>query len=204
MSRDPYRRSILGIGYIGEGQYKSSYNGQKYPPYVCWKNMLQRCYSEKYHERQPTYKDCEVCEEWHNFQNFAQWYEDNYYEIPGEKMFLDKDILIKGNKEYSPETCIFVPRKINNLFTLRQNKRTNLPLGVKNAGSANKTNPYIASITKDNKKITIGYFKTINEAFNAYKQEKEDYIKAVAEEYSLYIPDVLYNALINWEIEIND
>ena len=196
----PFEPRVCGIGYHGCGPYKIIKQDEKQ---IIWNNMISRCYKNN-QDKNKTYQICTVCEDWHNFQNFAQWYEDNYYEVPGEKMFLDKDILIKGNKEYSPQTCVFVPRKINNLFTLRQNKRANLPLGVKNAGSANKTNPYIASITKDNKKITIGYFKTINEAFDAYKQEKEDYIKAVAEEYSLYIPDVLYNALINWEIEIND
>ena len=60
--------------------------------------------------------DCSVYEGWHNFQNFAKWYEDNYYEIEEEQMHLDKDILVKGNKVYSPDTCVFVPETINGLF----------------------------------------------------------------------------------------
>ena len=196
----PYEPRACGIGYHGIGPYKIIKNDNKQ---IIWNNMISRCYKNNLNKN-ITYQECTVCEEWHDFQNFAQWYDENYYEIPNEEMFLDKDILVKGNKEYGPDTCIFVPRKINNLFTLRQNKRSNLPLGVKNASVRNKTNPYVASITKDNKKITIGYFKTMNEAFLAYKQEKEDYIKTVAEEYSLLIPDILYQALINWEIEIND
>lgn len=78
--------------------------------------MLERCYSARYQERKPTYKGCSVCDEWLNYQNFAKWYDDNYYEIKGEIMCLDKDILVKGNKIYSPENCVFVPNYINVLF----------------------------------------------------------------------------------------
>lgn len=190
MSRDPYRRSILGVGYIGEGQYKSSYNGQKYPPYVCWKNMLQRCYSEKYHERQPTYKDCEVCEEWHNFQNFAQWYEDNYYEIPGKKMQLDKDILFSENKIYSPETCIFVPQNINSFFTHTS--------GVHFKAKDNRWE----ATTSDGEGnyIYLGYRITKEDALELYKNRKEEIAKELANRYIEYIPNALYEALYNWEM----
>lgn len=194
----PFEPRVCGIGYHGNGPYKIIAKDDKQ---IIWNNMLSRCYKNN-QDKNITYQDCEVCEEWLNFQNFAQWYEENYYEIPGEKMFLDKDILFKGNKIYGPDTCCFVPKSINNLFTLRQNKRTNLPLGVKKVN--NKTNPYVATINKNNKKITIGYFKTIEEAFYAYKQEKESHIKEIAEEYSLFIPDILYQSLISWEINFND
>ena len=111
----PYEPRTYGIGYLGEGKYKTRENGKLTKCYDTWHSMLERCYYPKYQEKYPTYKDCEVCESWHNFQAFAEWYNDNYYEIHGEVMCLDKDILIKGNKIYSPETCVFVPEKINNL-----------------------------------------------------------------------------------------
>ena len=107
----PYEKRYYGVGYLGEGKYKMSENRKLTKCYKAWYHMLQRCYDHKLHERYPTYKDCKVSEEWHNFQNFGKWFDDNYYEIEGETMTLDKDILTKHNKIYSPETCIFVPQK---------------------------------------------------------------------------------------------
>ena len=41
-------------------------------------------------------------------------------------------------------------------------------------------------------------------AFNAYKNFKENYIKETAEQYKQLIPEVLYNAMINYVVEITD
>ena len=81
----PYERRYFGTGYLGEGEYNTRENGKNTRVYDTWKAMLQRCYSEKEHKRHPTYIGCEVYEGWHNFQNFAKWYKDNYYEVGNEK-----------------------------------------------------------------------------------------------------------------------
>ena len=121
---------MLGIGYIGEGKYKSKENGKNTRVYKTWKNMLQRCYDSKYHEEKPTYINCSVSEEFHNFQNFGEWDEYNFYQIEGQQMCLDKDILVKHNKLYSPDTCIYVPKTINSLFVKRQNDRGKSAIGT--------------------------------------------------------------------------
>lgn len=72
--------------------------------------------TEKHREQFPAYADCEVCEEWMCYQNFAEWWNKNMYHIGTERMHLDKDILIKGNKVYSPDTCLIVPQSINEIF----------------------------------------------------------------------------------------
>lgn len=116
-----YDRSVFGIGYLGEGEYTTKdTDGNTIQEYRTWSHMLERCYSKKYQQRKPTYKGCTVCDEWLNFQNFAEWYNKNYYEINGETICLDKDILVIGNKLYSPNTCIFVPNSINVLFATRK------------------------------------------------------------------------------------
>ena len=190
MSRDPYRRSVFGVGYMGEGQYKSSMNSIKMPHYVCWRNMIQRCYSEEYHRRQPTYRGCEVCEEWHNYQNFAQWYEDNYYQVPGKKMQLDKDILFPGNKVYSPETCIFVPHNINSFFT-----------HISGVHFKTKDNRWEATTSDgEGNYIYLGYRRTQEDAMDLYKHKKEEIAKELADKYIEYIPNALYEALYNWEM----
>ncbi len=103
--------SSCGVGFIGEGNYKPSVNGIKTKAYSIWSAMITRCYSIELHERRPSYIDCTVCDEWHNFQNFACWFDENY--INGQH--LDKDIKIDGNRVYSPSTCLFVSKTDNSI-----------------------------------------------------------------------------------------
>ena len=126
----PYEKRTFGVGYLGEGEYKTKENGKLTRVYETWCNMIRRCYDEKCQEKRPTYKDCSASEEFHNFQNFGMWDKDNYYKIEGEQMCLDKDILVKGNKIYSPETCIFVPNTINLLFTKSDKARGKSVIGT--------------------------------------------------------------------------
>ena len=119
---NPYYKTIFNRGYLGTDDVK--YTDMSY---IVWCSMFKRCYSN-YNEI--SYNGCEVCEEWYNYVNFKRWFDKNYYEIPNENMQLDKDILIKDNKIYSPKTCIFVPQRINKLFTKRQNDRGLCPIGV--------------------------------------------------------------------------
>ena len=126
----PYERRFKGIGYLGEGKFTFRVNNKETKCYQEWIKILNRSYNEEWSNKYPTYENCEVCEEWHNFQNFAKWYYENYYEIKNERMELDKDILNKGNKLYSPQTCIFVPQRINKLFTKSDKVRGEYPIGV--------------------------------------------------------------------------
>ena len=203
----PYEKRVFGVGYIWEGKHKSRENGKKTKCYMTWVNMLNRCYDTKRHEKQPTYKHCIVCNEWLNFQNFAKWYKDNYYEIKGQKMCLDKDILYKGNKIYSPDNCIFVSNDINVLFTKHNKDRGDYPIGV----SYHKQNDKFESTCsvydfKENKSKNkyLGLYDTPEKAFEVYKQYKEKYIKEVADHYKNQIPEKLYYALYNYEVEITD
>lgn len=201
----PFERRYYGIGYLGSGNYMTSENGNHTKIYDTWNNMLQRCYSKKYQEKEPTYIGCKVCEEWHNLQNFRSWFEENYYEVEGEKMCLDKDILIKHNKIYSPDTCVFVPQTINLLFTKRNNSR-----GSSVIGTNQKNGKYIARCsifnpeTGKSERKHLGIYATQEKAFEVYKQFKEKNIKEVADYYKNRIPERLYNALYNYEVEITD
>lgn len=197
----PYDKTIYDIGYVGEGKYKISEGRKLTIQYKYWNSMIHRCYVEKYQKKKPTYKECEVCEEWHNFQNFAKWFDENYYKIGEDVMQLDKDILQKGNKIYSPETCVFVPNRINTLFTKRQNDRGHYPIGVTYRPKINK---FESRCNCMDKRINLGVFKTPEEAFSAYKQFKEKYIKDVAEEYKDNIPQKLYEAMYRYKVEITD
>jgi hypothetical protein len=201
--KNPFDRSIFGVGYLGTGKYMAYINRIATPQYASWKHMLERCYDDKLHKKFSTYKNCKVVEEWHNFQNFAAWYDQNYYNVEGERMHLDKDILHKGNKIYSPETCVFVPNSINTLFTKRDSARGDTPIGVT---YVKRDNIYAARCMngKGKGRKSLGSHSTPEEAFYAYKSYKEQLIKHIAEEYKEFIPHKLYQAMITYKVEITD
>jgi hypothetical protein len=203
--KSPYDKSVFGVGYLGEGEYESRENGKLTKVYATWCHMLERCYYEKYHKRYPTYIDCKVSEEWHNFQNFAKWYENNYYEVEGEIMCLDKDILIKHNKIYSPETCIFVPQTINTLFVKNNKNRGNSVIGTSPMnGKYMVTCSMFDFKTGKSKNEYLGRYKTQEKAFEVYKYYKEKNIKQIADYFKEQIPIQLYNTLYNYIVEITD
>ena len=201
----PYEPRIYGVGYISEGKYKVSENGKITKEYDIYHDMLRRCYDFKLQERRSTYKGCQVEEYLLNFQNMGKWIEDNYYEIPGETMHLDKDILCKGNKIYSRDTCIFVPERINALFSKSDKSRGKNPIGVSPTSSGN----YQAYCNNGyNKKIYLGTYSTKEEGFRVYKQYKEKVIKETIDSYEGKIPEPFYSrlktAMYNYKVEIDD
>lgn len=204
--KNPYHPNKWG-GYVGEGKYKHQENGKQTEISKKWHSMLIRCYDDKFHKKHPTYIGCEVYEGWLNFQNFAKWYEENYYEVKDEKMHLDKDVLVKGNKMYSPQTCVFLPNRINNLFLKNNKIRGKYPIGVcyHKRKSGNDCLRVNCSLNTGKGKL-LGCFP-LNEpfrAFTVYKNFKENYIKQVADEYKDLIPKELYEAMYRYEVEIND
>ena len=196
--------SVYGVGYLGNKKTKDE-NGKSLKSYETWKSMLMRCYSDEFQKKYPTYKGCCVCEEWLNYSNFKKWFNDNYYEIEGEQMALDKDILVKGNKIYSPATCVFVPQNINILFIKHDKARGKYPIGVYKPNNSNKFQAQ-CSIFYNGKKQQkhLGYYNTIEETFDVYKQFKEADIKQMADHYKDKIPDKLYEAMYNYKVEITD
>lgn len=123
--KDRLLPSVSGIGFLGVGRHQPSINGKGTKPYRTWWSMLGRCYSKEYQEGKPSYIGCTVCPEWHNFQNFAAWFEIHYK----EGLHLDKDIRVKGNKVYSPETCMFVTVTENSVKASAKHYRLLSPSG---------------------------------------------------------------------------
>ena len=158
--------SIYGKGIYEKGKHLAKINGKHTKEYLVWRTMISRCYNPTYLEKHPTYDKCEVCDEWLYFQEFCKWFEVNYYEVDETMVDLDKDILVKGNKLYSPNTCCFIPQEINKLFTLRTNNRGNCLIGVHKHKDL-----YVSLINKYGKRKTIGYFIREEDGFGCYKVE---------------------------------
>ena len=191
--KNPYKPTVYGVGCLGNS--KTTINGVMKKSYIYWNSMLTRCYAKN---KKDSYKDKFVCDEWLCYENFEKWFDENYYEIEGERIELDKDILFKGNKIYSPETCVFVPLTLNNMFVCQNMKKENgLPLGV---GIDKKAKTYYYCLNLFDKKIKAGGFKTSDEAFKGYKKEKEKHIKETVIKYKNKIPKNIYDIILNYEI----
>lgn len=193
--KNPYDKTICGVGYLGEGSFIAhDENGINTKPYDTWTNMIERCYSNNMRHKHFAYEDCTMCDEWLNFQTFAKWYEANFYDIGTERMHIDKDILMKDNKIYAPEKCIFVPQRINMIF-MKKNRKidSDLPNGIHRC---------IGGFRSEYNTKYLGTYKTLEEALYYYNIEKQLHINEVADEYKNIIPPKLYKALLNWNIKL--
>ncbi len=197
--------AIYGVGILGDSTTKI--NGKFTKEYASWTHILQRCYDEKKQEEFPHYKGCYMCDKWLYFPTFSEWChkQDNWKLVVNnpKNFHIDKDILVKGNKVYSPQTCSFVPALVNTLFTKGNAIRGEYPLGVSVSDGKFRAR-YNDPLQK--KTINKYGFNTPEEAFAYYKQHKEGVIKRVAEEEYAKgtITKDCYEAMINYEIEITD
>ena len=196
--RDSSLPTTCGFGYIDiEGASIGRYMTKEYR---LWNGMINRCYNEKELSRNPTYKDCYVSEDWRYLSNFKEWC-NNQIGFDQECWHLDKDILVEDSKMYSPETCCFVPMEINVALVNNKSVRGSFPQGV--IYNSTKTR-YRARIQRSNKWESLGTYDTPEEAFYAYKPVKEAYIKSLAEKWKDKIDPRVYDALVKWEINIDD
>ena len=168
--------------------------------YKLWCSMMDRCYSTTTHKRRPRYSVCEVSGYFKTFSNFRDWC-DKQTSFGVDGFDLDKDLIIKGNSVYSEHTCCFLPQEINKSLQKTNKLRGDLPIGVcfdKNRGK------YRAAIKMYGKHINLGRFECKFEAFQAYKVAKEGYLKELAEKWKGKIDDRAYEALMNYEVDIDD
>ena len=198
--RDSSLPTTCGFGYIDiEG---ASIGRHMTKEYRLWNNMINRCYNEKELSRNPTYKDCHVSEDWRYLSNFKEWC-NRQIGFEQEAWHLDKDILVKGNKVYSENTCCFIPKEVNLLFTKADRIRGKYPVGV--YYDTSKTHKrFSARVSKNGKHKRFGSYLTPEEAFAVYKREKEKYIKEVANKWKDQIDPRVYESLMNYQVEITD
>lgn len=198
--KNPFVPTMKNIGYLGCLKVTNKL------AYRYWAGMFDRCYDkENGINKYPSYKECTIDKEWHNYYNFERWFNENYYKISNEVMCLDKDILVKGNKVYSSKTCIFVPARINMLFEKCDKSRGKYPIGVSKRDETKYKNSYRAKYRDiDGKRRTTKTFNNPLDCFYEYKKEKERVIKKAADLYKDKIPTKLYDAMYNYIVEEND
>ena len=203
--KDPYSPSVFGVGVLGT-KYLSKIDGVKTKEYMLWSGMLKRCYSntnvcDASNNKYPTYIDCEVSNKFKSYEYFYEWC-NKQIGFGSEGWQLDKDLLIKGNKIYSEDSCVFLPQEINQILVKRTASRGEYLIGVHwhNASKA-----FVAQVGKSKgKQEWLGVFKTEIEAFNTYKVAKEAFVKEQANKWKGKIDDRAYEALMNYEVSVDD
>ena len=198
--KDRYLPSVYGVGVIGD-KYPSKVNGVLTKESKLWTSMLQRCYSDTIKKKYPTYEGCEASENFKYYEYFYEWC-NKQIGFGVEGFELDKDLLIKGNKVYSENTCVFLPHEINQILVKRTASRGEHLIGV---CWHNTSKSFVARVRiNKGKSEHLGYFTTEIEAFNAYKTAKEAFIKEQANEWKGKVDERAYNALMNYTVEITD
>ena len=198
--KDPYVPSVFGVGITGT-KYLITISGVKTREYALWKNMLQRCYSDAYRNKRPTYEGCEVSDNFKSYEYFYEWCHKQVG-FSNQSWQLDKDLLIKGNKVYSEDSCVFIPAEINLLLIKRVASRGEHLIGVY---WHSKNKAFVARVNKSKGGSEyLGYFATEIEAFKAYKKAKESFVKEQANKWKSQIDPRAYNALMNYEVDIDD
>ena len=205
---NPFAPTVCGYGITGSKySTRDEIDTNKHGiEYLTWVNMLKRCFDDKNKEKNPTYKDATCDSQWQFYENFYEWMrsQENFENLKQQNdVNLDKDILQKGNKIYSPDTCVLVPAKINNVLLGSNAIRGEYPIGVYYL----KRNRKFAAHEGGHQNATyLGLYNTPEEAFAVYKVYKEEKIKKLAkEEYEKgNIIKKCYEALMKREIEITD
>ena len=198
--KDPYAPSVYGIGVSGT-KYSITVDDVITKEYELWSSMLERCYSDTLKKRYPTYIGCEVSENFKYYEYFYEWCQKQIG-FGNQGWHLDKDLLVKGNNVYSEDSCVFIPSEINLVLVKSDKIRGKHPVGVH---WSNSNKAFVAKVNKNKgKQEYLGSFKTETEAFKAYKKAKEAFVKEQANKWVGKIDPRAYNALMSYEVNIDD
>jgi len=193
------RSFVYGVG-VNDWVGKVTVDGKPIWEYQLWKSMLQRCFTDGYKQSRPTYEGVTCSKEWISMTTFIE----DVSKMKGVGLSgwaLDKDILQKGNKLYSKDTCCFVPAEVNQLLVKSDRIRGEYPVGVDFPKASGK---FRARLKMEGKAKFLGYFNTPEEAFQVYKLAKEAQIKVVAHKWKHLLDNRVFQALLDYEVSIDD
>ena len=196
--KNPFHPSVYGIGCTGILSEDVKNHPLYKKAYSCWSSAVERCYSETWHRKFPTYEKCTVCDDWLIFTNFFKWFINQIgSEIEGIQ--LDKDLLIRGNKIYSPETCCLVPCILNNIVLNNESSKGRYKRGVT---FDKRRGVFQASLSLKNKQKTLGVYKDEDSAHEAYLVAKKSIIVELANDWKGRVDDKVYFALLGWDVDV--
>lgn len=179
-----YGNGTNDLDYVAYVEKKNA-SGKNCAVYMCifyktWERVLRRSYQKAWLSRHPSYWDVEVSEDFKSARNFKGWMESQIYKECDELLHLDKDILFRGNKLYSAETCVFVPAFINKCLNTSERANRKTPVGVTKSG-----NRFISSMsTGPNSCENLGSYATQEQAHRAWQYARASRIEDRIASYS--------------------
>ena len=181
MRKPVYGAGINDLDYIilerlPNGKYKHC------PYYLRWKNMLERCFSDHYKAKWPTYTNVTCCDDWLIASNFIDWMKQQDW----KDKHLDKDILRKNNKTYAPDFCLFIPQELNKLLNFNQRQRGKYGIGI----SEYRDGKYKAAIRDNGRNLHLGWYDSIEEVQNVYLEAKKNLIAQAAHDHKHLHPNL--------------
>lgn len=187
-------------------KYQGSYENQiQTLSSQIWNAMHMRCKSGNEGTANSTYKGCSISENFKDFQFFSEWCQsqEGYGNKTdkGRHWELDKDLILKGNKVYSENICVFIPLEINTAIASSVKNRGEYPIGVH--WSKDKS-VFVAQINDNGSRKHLGYFKSPEEAFYKYKNAKEVQLKKLAEKYKGLVDERVVDTLMKYNVEVTD
>lgn len=198
---NPMQPSKYGRGFFGQGPhkyYEKEGSKKTSKEYAYWTGIFYRCFNERALELKPSYKDVDVCKEWDNFQEFAEWCQWQKG-FRNENWQLDKDLINGKAKVYSPENCCFVPREINMSLILQERKRGLLPIGVTSTGRKFRAQ----WCDGEGQKYSPVLSDPI-ECFEIYKYNKEKYMISLADKWAGLIDERAEHSLRTYKVHLDD
>lgn len=196
--KDFMARTLMGVGYLGRPT-RNNKDPVEAIAKKFWISMILRCYDERRLVSRPTYRGCSVSPEWQCFANFYDWFLEQYssgYYRDGYQ--LDKDLILQGNKVYSPDKCVLLPLQLNSLLQVKKQSENKYLPGV----NFDKSRGLFKS--EVNFKGVRYYGKRVEseiEAFTEYKQTKERLVREEAENWIGLLPEVAVNSLREYSLD---
>lgn len=188
---------VSDIGIYDAGRYQSRIANDLTPEYKAWAAMLQRCKpGGSIQRKRPTYIGCTVHPDFIKFQDFAEWCQTQIG-FGNDGWAMDKDILIPGNKVYGPDTCVFVPLRLNQLLVIKRSNQGGLPSGVRKHSGGK----YEASFSCNGTFTSLGLYRTPEDAYESYKLAKRVDIYRLADEWRDQIDPRVYRALMDYQFD---
>lgn len=182
---------VKGVGVNDMPKGSISHKSQCLPFYQTWTNLLSRTHLESFWIKQPAYRGCTMSPEWLTLSIFKEWYDENFV----EGWQLDKDLLIRGNMHYSPETCRYVPKALNTFDNQSKSGTT----GTAERKGFNLKKPWQAfiNIEGSKKKKMLGYHETQAEAYHAHFVAKTEQAHILVDRYRGQVSDDVLDSILN-------
>lgn len=204
------KRGTFGVGYLGYGRFIP---GEKRIPHGCermphnlwraWVRMLERCVGDRV--KNPSYEGCTFDESWVNCQSFIEWgilqKGHDRLESNGKTWQLDKDILVNGNRVYSPETCVFVPNEINTHFKdVEKGKDGYYGVNEIEPKHPNAKRGWVARCCNVKKEREyLGFYDNPTDAYIAYRTRKIEVMSDLADKWKGEVDERVINSLQNFD-----